>query len=110
MKLDDVMEDLEDNEALLLDPQDQFNPCLVGTGYLFHHGPVAVYDIAKVMRYFDDKGVEPLCECLACGAVVGSFDVWWEGDCPVTTDAGHVISWLPYPWPASEDDAAPESP
>jgi hypothetical protein len=57
MKLDDVIEVLEDNEALLLDPQDQFNPCLVGTGYLFHHGPVAVYDTEKVVQTFVDRGM-----------------------------------------------------
>ena len=57
MKLDDVMDSLEDNEALLMDPQDQFNPCIVGTGYLFHHGPVAVYDIGKVIAAFVAEGM-----------------------------------------------------
>ena len=57
MKLDDVMDSLEDNEALLMDPQDQFNPCIVGTGYLFHHGPVAVYDIGKVIAVFVAEGM-----------------------------------------------------
>ena len=57
MKLDDVMDSLEDNEALLMDPQDQFNSCIVGTGYLFHHGPVAVYDIGKVIAVFVAEGM-----------------------------------------------------
>ena len=57
MKLDDVMDSLEDNEALLMDPQDQFNSCIVGTGYLFHHGPVAVYDIGKVIAAFVAEGM-----------------------------------------------------
>ena len=62
------------------------------------------------MKYFDDKAVDPICECLACGAVVDSFDAWWLSDCPAATDAGHLICWEPYPWPVKEADAAPESP
>jgi len=57
MTLDDAMSHLEDNEALLMDPQDQFNPCIVGIGYRFNHGPVAVYDIDKVIQAFVADGM-----------------------------------------------------
>ena len=57
MKLDDVMDSLEDNEALLMEPRTDFDPCIVGTGYLFHHGPVAVYDIGKVIAVFVAEGM-----------------------------------------------------
>jgi hypothetical protein len=57
MTLDDAMGSLEDNEALLMDPQDQFNPCIVGTGYLFNHGPVAVYDIGRVLASLVSEGL-----------------------------------------------------
>jgi hypothetical protein len=60
------------------------------------------------MKYFDDKGLETVCECLMCGAVVPDFDAWWLENCSMSED-GHTISWEPYPWLAKGDDAAPGS-
>jgi len=61
------------------------------------------------MKYWDDKGVNPVCECLGCGAAIPSFDAWWSDDCG-HTDHGHDISWTPYPWVVEDDDKEMEMP
>ena len=51
MRFEDMIKHLEDNEdALLMEPQSDYNPCIVGIGYRFHDGPVAVYDIDRIIE------------------------------------------------------------
>ena len=58
MTLEEVMEELaEGAESLLLEPRTDFDTCIVDTGYLFNHGPVAVYDIGKVIAAFVAEGM-----------------------------------------------------
>ena len=47
--LDEIEDILSEGEALLMEPRDQYDSCLIGVGYRFHDGPLAVYDIDRVL-------------------------------------------------------------
>jgi hypothetical protein len=58
MSLPFIVEDaLADNEAYLLEPRDEYDDCVVGLGYRFNSGPLAVYSIPKVLRVMQGWGM-----------------------------------------------------
>lgn len=81
MKLGDILETLEgysDESPLLMEPRSDYDPCLVGIGYRFNDGPLAVYDINKVLKVLqtrDGMSVEGSEEFFQFN-IVGS----WAGD------------------------------
>ena len=48
----------ENSEALLMEPRVEFDGCIVGLGYRFHDGPVAIYSIDRVLRAFVGEGMD----------------------------------------------------
>jgi hypothetical protein len=48
---------LEGNEALMLEPRGEYDSCVVGIGYRFHSGPLAVYSIPRVLRVMEGWGM-----------------------------------------------------
>ena len=57
MQSEDITEAFEDSEALLLEPRSQYDHCIVGIGYRFNAGPLAVYDIEKVLQVLEKDGM-----------------------------------------------------
>ena len=57
MRADDITGALADSEALLLEPRSEYDPCLVGIGYRFKDGPLAVYDIERVLTVLGQDGM-----------------------------------------------------
>ena len=53
--LDEIEDILSEGEALLMEPRDQYDSCLVGVGYRFHDGPLAVYDIDRVLSVLGEE-------------------------------------------------------
>jgi hypothetical protein len=59
MGLPENIEDLlAENEALLLEPRDEYDSCVVGIGYRFHAGPLAVYSIPKTIKVMKGWGMD----------------------------------------------------
>ena len=54
----DAMDELEENEALLMEPRADYDSCVVGLGYRFSSGALAVYDIDQVLRVLGEGGVD----------------------------------------------------
>ena len=58
MKLSDILETLEeysDESPLFMEPRSDYDACLVGIGYRFSDGPLAVYDINKVLKVLQTR-------------------------------------------------------
>ena len=58
MDLHEIVETLEgysDESPLLMEPRSDYEPCLVGIGYRFKDGPLAVYDINKVLKVLQTR-------------------------------------------------------
>ena len=58
MDLHEIVETLEeysDESPLLMEPRSDYDPCLVGIGYRFKDGPLAVYDINKVLKVLQTR-------------------------------------------------------
>ena len=53
--LDEIEDILSEGEALLMEPRDQYDSCLIGVGYRFHDGPLAVYDIDRVLSVLGEE-------------------------------------------------------
>ena len=56
MTSDEVLKYLEElgaENACLLEPRSDYDSCLVGVGYRFNDGPLAVYDLSKVMSVLE---------------------------------------------------------
>jgi hypothetical protein len=53
-----AMDELEENEALLMEPRADYDSCVVGLGYRFSSGALAVYDIDQVLRVLGEGGVD----------------------------------------------------
>ena len=53
--LDEIEDILSEGEALLMEPRDQYDSCLVGVGYRFHDGPLAVYDMDRVLSVLGEE-------------------------------------------------------
>jgi len=53
--LGEIEDILSEGEALLMEPRDQYDSCLVGVGYRFHDGPLAVYDIDRVLSVLGEE-------------------------------------------------------
>jgi hypothetical protein len=48
---------LAENDALLMEPREEYDDCMIGIGYRFNHGPLAVYSISKVLKLMEDSGM-----------------------------------------------------
>ena len=48
----------ENPEALLMEPREEFDGCIVGLGYRFHDGPLAMYSVDRVLRVFMGQGMD----------------------------------------------------
>jgi hypothetical protein len=55
---DDVENVLGENEACLLEPRDEYDACVIGIGYRFSSGPLAVYSIPKVLQVMESWGMD----------------------------------------------------
>ena len=53
--LGEIEDILSEGEALLMEPRDQYDSCLVGVGYRFHDGPLAVYDMDRVLSVLGEE-------------------------------------------------------
>ena len=53
--LDEIEDILSEGEALLMEPRDQYDSCLIGVGYRFHDGPLAVYDMDRVLSVLGEE-------------------------------------------------------
>jgi hypothetical protein len=73
---EDVEEALAENEACLLEPRDEYDSCVIGIGYRFSSGPLAVYSIPKVLKVMegwgmDEEGAQEFFEYNTVGAWMG---------------------------------------
>ena len=60
MNQNELMEALDETgEAQLLEPRNVYDPCIVGVGYRFHDGPVAIYSITMILKVLQDSGMDP---------------------------------------------------
>jgi hypothetical protein len=71
-----IEEALAENEACLLEPRDEYDPCVIGIGYRFSSGPLAVYSIPKVLKVMegwgmDEEGAQEFFEYNTLGAWMG---------------------------------------
>jgi len=55
---EDVEEVLGENDACLLEPRDEYDACIVGIGYRFSSGPLAVYSIPMVLKVMEGWGMD----------------------------------------------------
>jgi hypothetical protein len=55
---EEVEEALAENEALLLEPRDEYDACIVGIGFRFSAGPLAVYSIRAVLKVMEGWGMD----------------------------------------------------
>ena len=53
--LGEIEDILSEGEALLMEPRDQYDSCLIGVGYRFHDGPLAVYDMDRVLSVLREE-------------------------------------------------------
>tara|TARA_Y100000310_G_scaffold338188_1_gene427153 strand:- start:2027 stop:2419 length:393 start_codon:yes stop_codon:yes gene_type:complete len=51
MTLTEILEHLEEfgEEALLMEPRSDYDDCILGVGYRFHDGPLAIYSVERVL-------------------------------------------------------------
>jgi len=47
--LGNIEDILSEGEALLMEPREQYDSCVIGVGYRFNDGPLAVYDMDCVL-------------------------------------------------------------
>jgi hypothetical protein len=55
---EDVEEALGEAEACLLEPRDEYDACVIGLGYRFSSGPLAVYSIPKILEVMEGWGMD----------------------------------------------------
>jgi len=55
---DDVEDALAANEACLLEPRGEYDDCVIGIGYRFSAGPLAVYSIPKILKVMQGWGMD----------------------------------------------------
>jgi hypothetical protein len=59
MGLPENIEDLlAENDAYLLEPRDEYDSCIVGIGYRFSTGPLAVYSIPRTLKVMEGWGMD----------------------------------------------------
>jgi len=58
MLSEDVEEVLAENDACLLEPRNEYDACIVGVGYRFSSGPLAVYSIPMVLKVMEGWGMD----------------------------------------------------
>ena len=58
-KNEDIEVTLAENDAMMMEPREEYDDCIVGIGYRFNHGPLAVYSISKVLKIMEDSGLSP---------------------------------------------------
>ena len=57
MSPSEILEHFEDNEEALFLPE-EYHPALIGVGYRFSDGPLAVYDLKKVLEILQSEGMD----------------------------------------------------
>ena len=55
---EEIEEVLADNEAVLLEPRDEYDACIIGIGCRFSSGPLAVYSMPKVLKVMEGWGMD----------------------------------------------------
>jgi hypothetical protein len=56
--MDESLEEvLAENEALLLEPRADYDSCIIGIGYRFSTGPLAVYSIPLILKVMEGWGM-----------------------------------------------------
>jgi hypothetical protein len=56
--MDESLEEvLAENEALLLEPRADYDSCIIGIGYRFSTGPLAVYSIPLILQVMEGWGM-----------------------------------------------------
>ena len=73
---EDLEEVLAENDACLLEPRDEYDACIIGIGYRFTEGPLAVYSIPQVLAVMqgwgmDEQGAQEYFEFNSLGAWMG---------------------------------------
>ena len=58
MLSEDIEEVLAENDACLLEPRNEYDACIVGVGYRFSSGPLAVYSIPMVLKVMEGWGMD----------------------------------------------------
>ena len=60
MTLTDILEHLADygEEALLMEPRSQYDGCILGIGYRYSDGPLAIYSIERVLAVLQANGMD----------------------------------------------------
>ena len=98
MTLSELLVYLEENgeEALLMEPRSEYDECIVGIGYRFHDGPLAVYSIDRILAVLqdDETDEEEAIEWFDFNIIGG-----WNGpgtpiyirDCEMRTDDSDVF-------------------
>jgi hypothetical protein len=78
----EVLEYLEalGGEAYLLEPRSDYDPCLIGVGSRFKAGPLAVYDIRKVVAVLEAQMTEEQAQENFESQMMG---VWWGDGTPI---------------------------
>ena len=54
----DIEDVLAENDACLLEPRDEYDACIIGIGYRFTEGPLAVYSIPMVLKVMEGWGMD----------------------------------------------------
>lgn len=54
----DIEDVLAENDACLLEPRDEYDACIIGIGYRFSEGPLAVYSIPMVLKVMEGWGMD----------------------------------------------------
>ena len=60
MTLAELLEHLEEygEEALLMEPRAEYDECIVGIGYRFSDGPLAIYSVERVLAVLQGDGMD----------------------------------------------------
>ena len=45
----------EDGETLFMEPRDEYDSCIIGVGFRFSDGPLAVYSIPRILTALQDN-------------------------------------------------------
>ena len=60
MTLADILECLAEygDEALLMEPRSEYDGCIVGIGYRYSDGPLAIYSVDRVLAVLQANGMD----------------------------------------------------
>ena len=49
--------EMENPDALLMEPRDRYDACIVGIGHRFNDGPLAMYSIERILALLEEDGM-----------------------------------------------------